>query len=108
MPSLLPSFSRLLRSRRTFVLLLLTALGAFAATLRAAAAPKAEIIESKKIWDAGAHNAFTDLVYWHARWWCTFREADAHVGGDGAIRILSSADGGTWESAALLTEKGVD
>jgi hypothetical protein len=76
--------------------------------MRAAPAPQAQILESKKIWDAGAHNAFTDLIHWHGRWWCTFREAEAHVGGDGAIRILSSADGAKWESAALLTEKGVD
>src|SRR5678815_2607483 len=72
------------------------------------AATKAEIIEVKKIWDAGAHNAFTDLVRWHDRWWCTFREAEDHVGGDGAIRILTSVDGTKWESAALLTEKGID
>lgn len=75
---------------------------------QALAASKAEIIEVKKIWDAGSHNAFTDLVRWHDRWWCTFRESEAHVGGDGAIRILTSADGAKWESAALLTEKGVD
>ena len=60
----------------------------------------AEIISVQKIWDRGAHNAFTDLIRWHDRWWCTFREADAHVGGDGLIRILTSTDGRTWESAA--------
>lgn len=74
----------------------------------AAVAPKAEVLEVKKIWDAGAHNAFTDLIRWHDRWWCTFREADAHVGGDGMIRILTSTDGVKWESASLLTEKGID
>lgn len=72
------------------------------------AATKAEIIEVKKIWDAGSHNAFTDLIRWHDRWWCTFRESEAHVGGDGGIRVLTSGDGAKWESAALLTEKGVD
>jgi len=72
------------------------------------AAMKAEIVEVKKIWDAGQHNAFTDLVRWHDRWWCTFRESDAHVGGDGAIRILTSIDGERWESTARLTEQGVD
>ncbi|MCX6953025.1 MAG: hypothetical protein NTV51_12800, partial [Verrucomicrobia bacterium] len=72
------------------------------------AATKAEIVEVKKIWEAGSHNAFTDLIRWHDHWWCTFRESEAHVGGDGAIRILTSSDGKKWESAALLTEKGVD
>ena len=79
-----------------------------AAPTVAAAPAKAEIIEVKKIWDAGSHNAFTDLIRWHDQWWCTFREADAHVGGDGAIRILTSTDGEKWESAAHLTEKGID
>ena len=74
----------------------------------AAASTKAEIVEVKKIWDQGKHNAFTDLIRWNDRWWCTFRESDAHVGGDGAIRILTSADGNKWESAARLTEKGID
>jgi hypothetical protein len=74
----------------------------------AGATTKAEIIEVRKIWDEGRHNAFTDLVRWKDRWWCTFREAEDHVGGDGAIRILTSTDGVKWESAARLTEKGID
>ncbi len=71
-------------------------------------AATAEIVEVRKIWDEGKHNAFTDLIRWNDRWWCTFREADDHVGGDGAIRVLTSMDGATWESAARLTEKGID
>jgi hypothetical protein len=61
-----------------------------------------------KIWDAGKHNAFTDLIRFKDHWYCTFREADAHVGGDGKLRVLVSADGAKWESAALLEEKGID
>lgn len=72
-----------------------------------AAAP-ARILEVRRIWDQGEHNAFTDLVRWRDRWWCTFREAADHVGGDGLIRILESADGATWTSAAALTEKDID
>ncbi len=64
--------------------------------------------EVQKIWDAGKHNAFTDLIRFGDCWYCTFREADAHVGGDGKLRILTSADGKTWESAALLSEAGID
>lgn len=74
----------------------------------AQAALKAEIVEVKKIWDEGKHNAFTDLIRWHDRWWCTFRESDGHVGGNGAIRVLTSTDGEKWESAARLTETGID
>jgi hypothetical protein len=85
---------------------LLLALAGGAALSPAAAAP--EIISVQRIWDAGGHNAFTDLIRWHEQWWCTFRESAAHVGGDGAIRVLRSVDGEKWESAARLTEKDVD
>jgi hypothetical protein len=67
-----------------------------------------EIVSVEKIWDRGAHNAFTDLARWHDRWYCTFREADAHVGGDGKLRVLESADGKSWASAALVAEEGID
>jgi hypothetical protein len=73
----------------------------------ASAAPP-EIISVEKIWDAGKHNAFTDLIRWHDQWYCSFREADAHVGGDGLLRVLVSTDGKKWESAALIGEKGID
>lgn len=77
------------------------------------AAPKSEqavpqLIEVRKIWDAGEHNAFTDLIWWHNNWWCTFRESAGHVGGDGKIRVLISPDGGKWDSAALVEEKDID
>lgn len=71
-------------------------------------AADAHIIDVRKIWDAGNHNAFTDLIRWHDHWWCTFRESRAHVGGDGKIRLITSADGDKWESAALIEEKDVD
>lgn len=61
-----------------------------------------------RIWDEAAHSAFTDLVRFQDAWFCTFREGDGHVRGDGAIRILHSADGETWTSAALLAEAGID
>lgn len=74
----------------------------------ARAAVKAEVLENRKIWDQGAHNAFTDLIHWKDRWWCTFREAEDHVGGDGTIRVITSVDGVKWESAANLAEKDID
>ncbi|MCZ2342322.1 MAG: hypothetical protein LC104_11070 [Bacteroidales bacterium] len=67
-----------------------------------------ELLHSQKIWDAGHHNAFTDLIRWRGAWYCTFREGDAHVGGDGKIRVLTSTDGKAWKSAALIGEKGID
>jgi hypothetical protein len=71
-------------------------------------AAESEIVSVAKIWDQGEHNAFTDLIRWHGRWYCTFREADAHVGGDGLVRVLVSDDGEKWTSAAGITEKGID
>lgn len=80
----------------------------FPLLLTASAAPGPEIVSVAKIWDAGKHNAFTDLTRWRGKWYCTFREADAHVGGDGKLRVLESADGAKWESAALVAEAGID
>ena len=71
-------------------------------------ATEPELISVEKIWDQAPHNAFTDLIRWHDRWFCAFRESDAHVGGDGRLRVITSTDGETWESAALLVEEGVD
>lgn len=87
-----------------FVTFTALALGAAVQT-----SPKLELVgDVKKIWDAGKHNAFTDLIRFRDRWYCTFREGDAHVGGDGKLRVLSSPDGEKWESAALLAETGID
>ena len=69
---------------------------------------QAVLLDVRKIWDAGRHNAFPDLIRWHDRWWCTFREAEAHVGGDGLIRVITSEHGEDWESAALVAEKDID
>ncbi len=72
-------------------------------------APRLELVgDVQKIWDQGKHNAFTDLIRFKDQWYCTFREADAHVGGDGKLRVLVSQDGKKWESAALVTEKEID
>src|SRR5678815_1926825 len=79
---------------------------ALLATTTFAAPP--EIVSIKKIWDQGNHNAFTDLIRWHDKWYCSFRESDAHVGGDGQLRVLESTDGEKWQSAALIGEKGID
>ena len=68
-----------------------------------------EIVEVFKIWDEAPHSAFTDLIRFDGKWYCTFREADSHAGGkDGKIRIVVSKDGDKWDSSALLTEDNVD
>jgi hypothetical protein len=68
-----------------------------------------ELVESRCIWNAAPHSAFTDLIRFEGGWLCCFREGERHVhGADGRIRVLASADGREWESVALLEEKGVD
>jgi len=68
-----------------------------------------ELVEVRKIWDAAPHNAFTDLARHRERWWCVFREADAHMPhSNGVIRILTSGDGRMWQSAAVVAQAGVD
>lgn len=67
-----------------------------------------ELISVQRIWSEGRHNAFTDLIRFQGQWFCTFREGDAHVGGDGKIRVLASTNGRDWVAAALLSEPGVD
>lgn len=71
-------------------------------------ATKPEQVSVTKIWSSGKHDAFTDLIRFGGNWFCTFRESEAHVGGNGQIRVLTSADGDRWDSAAVLTEAGID
>lgn len=62
-----------------------------------------------KIWNRGEHNAFTDLIRFKNKFYCSFREANSHVGGNGGkVRILSSADGEKWQSVALLKIDSID
>ena len=66
------------------------------------------VLSCKKIWSAGAHNAFTDLIRFKGRFYCVFREGAAHVSPDGKVRVLTSLDGEAWTSAALLGKAGQD
>lgn len=77
-------------------------------TVSESSAAEPKLIAVTKIWDKGKHNAFTDLTRFQGKFFCTFRESDGHVGGDGRIRVLVSRNGEKWKSAAALTEKGVD
>jgi hypothetical protein len=69
---------------------------------------QSEIIDVRKVWDRAPHNAFTDLIRFRDAWFCAFREGSSHVATDGVLRILTSADGRDWTSAALLKSSTVD
>ncbi len=70
------------------------------------------IFEVRKIWDQAPHNAFTDLIEYKGKFYCTFREGGGHVpwpsNTNGTIRILESSDGEKWTSLALLSKEGYD
>ncbi len=55
-----------------------------------------------RIGDKATHNAFTDLIYFNERFWCVYREAEAHVSNIGYLRILSSPDGLNWQDVIRL------
>ncbi len=74
----------------------------------AAEQPEPTLVEVQRIWDAAPHNAFTDLIRFKDRWYCVFREGKGHVSPDGALRVITSADGKVWESAALITSEDSD
>jgi len=65
------------------------------------------------IWDKAPYNSFGDLIWFHSRWLCVFRESIHHVArpgeaADGKIRVISSKDGKSWSSSALIEEAGTD
>lgn len=66
------------------------------------------LVGVQKIWDHAPHNAFTDLIRFQNRWFCVFREGQAHVSPDGALRILTSVDGEQWKTAARMTSPDAD
>lgn len=66
------------------------------------------LVSAQKIWDRAPHSAFTDLARFKGRWFCVFRESEAHAGSRGTVRVIESVDGASWRSAALLCEPSVD
>ena len=67
-----------------------------------------QLVEVNRIWGHAKHNAFTDLLRYKERWYCVCREGMAHVSNDGWIRVLTSADAVTWQSASSLWSPDAD
>lgn len=92
---------------------LLVFLLVWASTVFAQETPAQKYLFSvERIWDRAPHSAFTDLVEFNGKLYCTFREGSGHVPGkegtNGTIRIIASDDGQNWRSVALLAEEHVD
>ncbi len=94
--------------RTSFLVLSAVALLGWAVLAREARPEEPRLLSVTKIWDRAKHSAFTDLVRWRGKFYCVFREADGHVGGDGKIRVLEAADGKAWQPVGLVEEKGID
>src|SRR5678815_5010712 len=75
---------------------------------QAATLPGPRLVNVRKIWDQAPHNAFTDLIRFQNKWFCVFREGQGHVSADGALRVITSADGQKWESYALIRSENSD
>ena len=69
---------------------------------------KVELLSVEKIWGVAPHSAFGDVIRFGDRWWCTFREAKTHGDIIGVVRVIVSDGAENWETAALVTEPGID
>jgi hypothetical protein len=79
----------------------------------ATADPRLDLISVQRIWNQAPHSAFGDIIRFQNRWFCVFREGKGHVAkpgaeDDGKLRVITSSDGESWESAALIAEQGID
>lgn len=91
---------------KNLIVLLLAVAGA--TTTLAQTATKARIVQQRRIWNNAPHNAFTDLIRFHNKWFCVFREGSGHVSEDGTLRVIWTENGHWWESAAVLRMEGLD
>ena len=102
-------------SRRAFLSRSAAVPAALATPFSGATAAKLDnpqLLSVERIWDRGAFHMTTDLIRFRDRWYCTFREATAHAGDNGSVRVIVSddfsEDGSRWESTGFLTESGTD
>lgn len=81
----------------------------FLGCIDAKAQKSSDKIEVQKIWNEAPHSAFTDLIRFKGKFYCTFREAPGHVSGPkGSARIITSVDGKNWQSVASYKIDGMD
>lgn len=69
---------------------------------------KAELVDLRLVSNEANHSAFTDLIRFRDAWFLSFREGQGHVSPDGALRVVTSPDGETWETVARMTSETGD
>ncbi len=67
----------------------------------------------ERIWCNGSHCAFTSLIKFKGRYYCSFREGVTHIfdkegKAEGKVRVLVSKNGKKWKSALLVGKEGID
>lgn len=72
-----------------------------------------QCVSIEKIWDNGKHCAFTSIIKFKGKYYCSFREGESHIfdsrgKAEGKSRILVSDDGKEWKSIALLSKADYD
>lgn len=70
-------------------------------------AAASDSLKVSTIWNNEDHSAFTSLVRFKGRWYCSFREYDSHIFNadgiaEGRVRIISSRNGRKWESVTCF------
>jgi len=70
-------------------------------------------IHVKKIWDNGFHCAFTSIIKFQGKYYCSFREGETHIfdkygTAEGKVRLLVSEDGDDWKPLALISKVNYD
>lgn len=65
-------------------------------------------LEVRTIWTNKSYCAFTDIIKFHDRWFCVFREGVSHLSANGFIRVLVSDDSNEWKSHSVLKVSNAD
>jgi len=66
------------------------------------------VIESWTAVSNGAHNAFTDLIWWNNDFYLAYRSAPSHISFQSKIVVQRSVDAKTWTVLAELPYPGED
>ncbi|MCM8768641.1 MAG: glycoside hydrolase [Candidatus Omnitrophica bacterium] len=67
-----------------------------------------ELVECRKIYGDGKHNAFTDITRWKDCYYLCFRHGSSHVSLDGVLYVFSSPDLERWNKIAEFSLQGKD
>lgn len=104
-----------MKIRLTIISLLLAyTLGGATSAAQTQSKPRKVSYTVERIWGDGTrHCAFTSLIKYRGKYYCAFRDGYSHIfnadgEADGKIRIISSANGHSWRTVALLSREGYD